>query len=326
MDPYPRIIFFGTPVFAVYSLKKIVENGYPVISIVTAPDKPAGRGLKIKVSPVKEAAMELGIPVLQPANLKDPLFLEQITNLHPDLQIIIAFRMLPKTIWALPPLGTINLHASVLPQYRGAAPINWAIINGEKETGLTTFFLNEQIDTGNIIFNSSLTIGPEENAGEIHDRLMVSGAGLLLKTMEGVVNGTIHEMSQIGLPGGDKIFKSAPKLTKEHCRIDWNQNITDIHNKIRGLSPHPGAYTELPMPDGDKLFLKIYKSSFIFTDDPHIPGSVDTDGKTYLKVSGENGYIHILELQPAGRKPLNIVDFLNGFGKLFIGNLDEQPF
>jgi len=318
MHSYPRIIFFGTPAFAVHALKAIVENGYPVIAVVTVPDKPAGRGLKIKVSPVKEAAFDLVIPVIQPANLKDPLFLEQLAALHPDLQIIIAFRMLPKTVWALPPLGTINLHASLLPQYRGAAPINWAIVNGEKETGLTTFFLNDQIDTGNIIFTTSLSIGPDENAGELHNRLMESGARLVLKTLEAVVNNTIQEIFQVDLFEGDELLKSAPKLTKEHCRIDWNQDVTDIHNKIRGLCPHPGAYTELPMNNGSKLLLKIFRSSYSITNDPQIPGRIESDGKTFITVTGKNGYIHILELQPAGRKPLKIGDFLNGFGRMFV--------
>lgn len=318
MRSFPRIIFFGTPAFAVYSLKKIVGSGYPVISVVTAPDKPAGRGLRLKVAPVKTAAMELGIPVLQPANLKDPLFLEQLSALQPDLQIIIAFRMLPKSIWSLPPHGTINLHASLLPQYRGAAPINWAIINGEKETGLTTFFLDQQIDSGKIIYTSSLSIGSEETAGELHDRLMVSGAGLMLKTLEGLIQGAIHGIAQVNIIGDNQVLKSAPKLNKEECRIDWNNNVADIHNKIRGLSPHPGAFTELPLPEGNKLFLKIYKSSCTFTIDPQIPGRLETDGKTYLHVTGNNGFINILELQPAGRKPLNIADFMNGFGRLLV--------
>jgi len=318
MFSYPRIIFFGTPAFAAYSLQRIVESDYSVVSVVTVPDKPAGRGLRIKVSPVKEAALELGIPVLQPTNLKDPLFREQLVDLRPDIQIIIAFRMLPKSIWSLPPLGTINLHASLLPQYRGAAPINWVIINGEKVTGLTTFFLNERIDTGNIIYRASLVIGPEENAGELHDRLMVSGGGLMLKTLEDILHKTVFGIAQIDILNHDEILKSAPKLTKEHCRIDWNQNITDIHNKIRGLAPHPGAYTELLTADGRLLFVKIFRSSVEFSNDPQVPGRVITDGKTFLNVTGRNGHLQILELQPAGRKPLNIGNFLNGFGRMFV--------
>jgi len=318
MYPYPRIIFFGTPVFAAYSLRKIVESGYDVVCIVTAPDKPAGRGLRIKIPPVKETAAEMGIQVLQPANLKDQSFQKQLASLKPELQIIVAFRMLPTSVWAIPPLGTINLHASVLPQYRGAAPINWAIINGENQTGLTTFRLNENIDTGNILLTSSLTIGPEENAGELHDRLMEAGADLLLKTIDGIVKGVIHEKSQTDILDDNIILNPAPKLTREHCHINWDQSITHIHNKIRGLSPYPGAYTELPINDGNKLFLKIFKSSCIFTDEIQVPGKVLTDGRNYLTVTGKDGYISILKLQPSGRKPLNIQDFLNGFGKMFV--------
>jgi len=318
MRSYPRIIFFGSPSFAVYSLRRIVEEGYNVVSVVTVPDKPAGRGLGIKVSPVKKAALELGIPVVQPVNLREPLFLEQLAALHPDLQIIIAFRMLPKSVWETPPLGTINLHASLLPQYRGAAPINWVIMNGEKVTGLTTFFLNERIDSGKIIYRMPLSIGPEENAGELHDRLMVSGAELMLKTVEDIVKNTAPRVDQIDLPEQDSVLKSAPKLTKEHCRIDWNQDISIIHDKVRGLAPHPGAFTELPMMDGRLLFVKIFRSSITHSGDIRNPGKILTDGKTFFNVTGRNGLVQILELQPAGRKPLKIDNFLNGFGKMFI--------
>lgn len=320
MRSYPRIIFFGSPSFAVYSLRRIIEKGYNVVSVVTVPDKPAGRGLGIKISPVKEAALELGIPVIQPANLREPLFLEQLATLRPDLQIIIAFRMLPRSVWEIPPLGTINLHASLLPQYRGAAPINWVIMNGEKATGLTTFFLNDRIDSGKIIYRMPLSIGPEENAGELHDRLMVSGAELILKTVEDIIQNSAPRVDQTDLSGHDIVLKSAPKLTREHCRIDWNQDITFIHDKIRGLAPHPGAFTELPMMDGRLLFVKVFRSSITHSDDIRNAGTILTDGKTFFNVTGRNGLVQILELQPAGRKPLKIDNFLNGFGKMFIRN------
>ncbi len=320
MFSYPRIIFFGSPSFAVHTLRRIVEKGYNVVSVVTVPDKPAGRGLGIRVSPVKEAALELGIPVLQPVNLREPLFLAQMAALRSDLQIIIAFRMLPKSVWEMPPLGTINLHASLLPQYRGAAPVNWVIMNGEKVTGLTTFFLNERIDSGKIIYRMPLTIGPEENAGELHDRLMISGAELMLKTVEDIVQNTAPRVDQTDLPEHDIVLKSAPKLTRENCRIDWNQDITIIHDKIRGLAPHPGAFTELPMTDGRFLFVKVFRSSITHSDDIRDPGTILTDGKTFFNITGRNGLVQILELQPAGRKPLKIASFLNGFGKMFIRN------
>ena len=313
----PRIIFFGTPDFAVYSLEKLVVNGYSIVAVVTAPDKPAGRGLKEKASPVKVFAMLHGIPVLQPVNMKDPKFSDQIKAFNPDLQIVIAFRMMPRLVWDLPPLGTFNLHASLLPQYRGAAPINWAVINGEPETGVTTFMLNEQIDTGKILFSDKILIGSNETAGELHDRLMRAGAELVIKTVDGIVSGAISETHQESLIGNHATLKQAPKIFKEDCRIDWNQDVATIHNFIRGLSPHPGAYTELKMPDGETLILKIYRSVPEQKEVQHSPGDFFTDGKSFLKVSAKNGFIHLEELQLAGRKVMNSGDFLRGFGKIF---------
>ncbi|MEI6455349.1 MAG: methionyl-tRNA formyltransferase [bacterium] len=318
MRTFPRIVFFGTPEFAVFSLWRIIGSGYTVAGVVTAPDKPAGRGLQLRVSPVKLAALELGIPVVQPVSLKDPVFLDQLSSWRPDIQIIIAFRMLPRIVWSLPPLGTVNLHASVLPQYRGAAPINWALINGERETGVTTFFLDDQIDTGKIIATSGITIAPDESAGQLHDRLMTTGAELVIKTIDDIISGSARMVPQDEIIDHFRELKKAPKLTKEHCRIDWNLEVEQIHNQVRGLSPHPGAYSELPMNDGNLLLCKILKVSFETCKPEFEPGKIFSDGKSYLSVSGKNGFIQILEIQPAGRKPLKIEAFLNGAGRMFV--------
>jgi len=316
MRSFPRIVFFGTPEFAVFSLRRLKECGFPVAGVVTAPDKPSGRGLKVQYSPVKQAALSSGIPLLQPLNLKDPQFLEELARWKPDIQLIIAFRMLPRQVWSLPPLGTINLHASLLPQYRGAAPINWVLMNGEKVTGVTTFFLDDHIDTGKIIDFTKVTIGPGETAGELHDRLMIAGADLVVKTLEEIISGSVRVTSQDTISSNGKL-KPAPKLTREDCRIDWNRNVEQIHNQIRGLSPHPGAFTDLQY-SGGLLLCKILKSDYEESEVDYKPGHLLTDGKTYLKVTGRNGFIRIIELQPAGRKPLKIQDFLNGSGPIFL--------
>ena len=313
----PRIIFFGTPDFAVASLKKLVSGGFSVVAVVTAPDKPAGRGLKEKSSPVKEFALSAGIPVLQPLNMKDPQFPEQLRSFSPDLQIVIAFRMMPRIVWAIPPMGTFNLHASLLPQYRGAAPINWAIMGGEPETGVTTFFLNDQIDTGKILFSEKVEIGPDETAGELHDRLMISGADLVLKTVERIASGEISEIHQDSLITDPAGLRHAPKIFKEDCRIDWDQEVSVIHNFIRGLSPYPGAFTEILLPDGTKQSLKILHAVPQQSVPPGSPGEFYTDGKTYLKAGAKNGFIQLEELQLAGRKVMNSGDFLRGFGRIF---------
>ncbi|MFZ4520973.1 MAG: methionyl-tRNA formyltransferase [Bacteroidales bacterium] len=316
MTPSPRIIFFGTPDFAVASLEKILAAGFSVVAIVTVPDKIAGRGLKERSSPVKEFGMQNGIPVLQPVNMKDPGFIEQLAAYKPDLQIVIAFRMMPKQVWSLPPLGTFNLHASLLPQYRGAAPINRAVMNGETETGVTTFFLNEQIDTGRILLSGKVPIGPDETAGELHDRLMVAGASLVLETIRQIVAGTFEEIQQESLITLAETLKPAPKIFKEDCLIDWNQEVTTLYNFIRGLSPHPGAYTKLKTADGEQI-LKIYRAVAEQAESGSVPGEFLSDGKTYLKVGAKNGYIHLNELQLSGRKVMNSGDFLRGFGRLF---------
>ncbi len=295
----------------------MVNDGFDVVAVVTTTDKPAGRGLKAKISPVKEFALQQGIPVLQPANMKDPQFLEQLRSYRPELQIVIAFRMMPRQVWELPSLGTFNLHASLLPQYRGAAPINRAIINGEKETGLTTFFLNEHIDTGKILLAKKVEIGPNESAGELHDRLMTIGAELVLTTVERIVSGDIEEVQQESLISDPAVLKPAPKIFKEDCRIDWRQDVLTIHNFIRGLSPYPGAFTPLTMADGGLQSLKIFRAFPEYADPCGCTGQFITDGKSFLKVGAKNGFIHLVELQIPGRKAMNSGDFLRGFGRIF---------
>lgn len=317
MADFPRIVFFGTPDFAVASLEQLVIAGLRVVAVVTAPDKQAGRGLKERSSPVKEFALLHGIPVLQPVNMKDPLFLDQLKSYSPDLQIVIAFRMIPRQVWTLPSLGTFNLHASLLPQYRGAAPINRAIINGEQETGVTTFFINEQIDTGKILLFERLLIGPDETAGELHDRLMTTGASLVLKTVEKIVSGRIEEIHQESLINDPGLLKQAPKIFKEDCRINWNQKAGAIHDFIRGLSPHPGAFTEFVSADGQVHNLKIFRAVPHPGDSHGLPGDFNTDGKTYLHVAAINGFLALNELQLSGRKIMSSADFLRGFGRLF---------
>ncbi|MDP1622080.1 MAG: methionyl-tRNA formyltransferase [Bacteroidales bacterium] len=317
MSSFPRIVFFGTPDFAVASLEHLVSAGFSIVAVVTAPDKPAGRGLQEKTSPVKEFALKHGIPLLQPVNMKDPGFISHLQSCQPDLQIVIAFRMIPRQVWELPPSGTFNLHASLLPQYRGAAPINRAIINGEQETGVTTFFLNEHIDTGKIIFSERVAIGPNETAGELHDRLMIKGAALVLKTVEGIVAGSIKEISQESLIGDSATLKQAPKIFKEDCRIDWSQDVLTVHNFIRGLSPHPGAFTTLKLSGSGIQNLKIFRAYPEPIDFRGSPGNFFTDGKSFLKVGAKNGFIHLEELQLSGRKVMSTGDFLRGFGRIF---------
>jgi methionyl-tRNA formyltransferase len=314
---FPRIIFYGTPDFAVTSLKQLVEAGYPVVCVVTAPDKPAGRGLKLKVSPVKEFAVASGIPVLQPEKLRDPLFLEQIDSFKPDLQIVIAFRMLPREVWSRPPLGTFNLHASLLPQYRGAAPIQWAVINGEQQTGVTTFFLNEAIDQGRILLFEKVPIGEMETSGELHDRLMETGSNLVLRTVEGIIKGELSGTGQ----DTTCALKTAPKIQKADCRINWDQEAGVVFNFIRGLSPHPGAFTELRGAKGIHTF-RIFRARPVRNENLMKPGSFMTDGKSFLKVAVRDGYIFIDELQYSGRKTMTTADFLRGYGKIFSETLD----
>ena len=309
----PRIIFMGTPEFAVASLDALVQAGHNIVGVVTAPDKPAGRGMKLTESAVKKYAVEKQLHILQPVKLKDPVFLDELKNLQADLQIVVAFRMLPEVVWNMPPMGTINLHGSLLPQYRGAAPINWAVINGEKETGVTTFKLQHEIDTGNILLQESFPIGEDETAGEVHDKMKEIGARLLVKTVEGLAKGTLTEMPQTAngrrqTADINTQLKHAPKIFTETCKIDWNHSVIAIYNLIRGLSPYPAAFTYL----NDKM-LKIYKAKKELHSSPKSAGSFETDNKTYLKFAGSDGYIYVTELQLEGKKRMGIEEFLRGY-------------
>jgi methionyl-tRNA formyltransferase len=306
-----RIVFMGTPEFAVSSLDRLLSARYNIIAVVTAPDKPAGRGLTLHQSDVKKYALSKGLNILQPEKLRDPDFIEELTSLKPDLQIVVAFRMLPEVIWKLPSLGTFNLHASLLPQYRGAAPINWAIINGEKETGVTTFFLNDKIDAGNIILSEAVQISPDENAGELHDRLMLSGADLVVRTVQAIQQNSYKTTEQEKLTI-DKI-KSAPKIFKQDCKIDWSRTNEDVYNFIRGLSPYPGAFTEIFSEDGKKFTIKIFRSSKTIQESKTSAGSVVTDGRSYLAIATTDGLIRIEEIQLTGKKIMRIDEFLRGF-------------
>lgn len=298
-----KIVFMGTPDFAVASLNALVEAGFDVVGVVTAADKPAGRGQKLQESAVKQYAVSKGLKVLQPLKLKDPLFIDELKALNADLQVVVAFRMLPEMVWDMPAKGTINLHASLLPQYRGAAPINHAIINGEKESGVTTFFLKHEIDTGDVIFSESVSISDDETAGDLHDKLMNVGAGLLVKTVTAIEEGNYTEQPQ---PQSDEL-KHAPKIFKEHCLIDWNQSVHKIYNLIRGLSPYPTAFTKL----NDKT-LKVFKAEFEEKEPGISPGSFLSDGKTYLKFAAKDGFIKFTDLQYEGKKRMQVDEFLRG--------------
>ena len=298
-----RIVFLGTPDFAVESLKALLQAGYNVVGVVTAPDKRAGRGQKLSESAVKQYAQEQGLPILQPLKLKDPEFIAQLSALKPDLQVVVAFRMLPETVWNLPPQGTVNVHGSLLPKYRGAAPINWAILNGEKETGVSTFKLQHEIDTGDILLQEKMPIGPNETAGELHDRMKVEGAQLLVKTLRELASGTLKASPQ----QLNSDTKHALKLFKTDCEIDWNNTSEQIHNQIRGLSPYPTAFTVL----GDKT-LKIF-SAEIEPGKPEIPaGTFSSDHKSYLKFAATDGYLSLKEMQLEGKKKMGIEEFLRG--------------
>lgn len=306
MTEYPKIVFLGTPDFAVATLRALIENGFPVVAVVTAPDKPAGRGMKMTESSVKQLAVELNIPVLQPEKLKNQEFLESLQSYQADLQVVVAFRMLPELVWAMPPLGTINLHGSLLPQYRGAAPINRAIMNGEKKTGVTTFKLQQEIDTGNILLMEEITIGPDETAGELHDRMMETGARLVVQTIRGLVDGTLEGKPQPVMNPSD--LKLAPKLFKADAEILWTDPISKIYNQIRGLSPFPGAFTDV-----NHKHLKILRARPEEADHGKLPGLLETDGKTWMRFAGMDGYLYIEELQLEGKKRMLIQDFLRGF-------------
>jgi methionyl-tRNA formyltransferase len=307
-----RIVFMGTPQFAVASLKILVENKYNVVGVITSPDKPAGRGQKVQQSAVKEFATQHNLKVLQPTNLKDESFLQELKSLQADLQIVVAFRMLPESVWNMPPLGTYNLHASLLPQYRGAAPINWAIINGEKETGITTFKLQHEIDTGNILMQQKVTIINDMNAGQLHDILMIQGGELILQTVKRIKQGDITLTEQSKLLANQEA-KHAPKIFKDTCKINWDDTLENIYNLIRGLSPYPCAWTELSSDSGKQIALKIYQAKQENAQHNKVVGQLDTDNKTYLKFACRGGFINVTELQIAGKKKLSITEFLKGF-------------
>jgi len=313
MNSGSKIVFMGTPDFAVPSLDALCKHNYRVVGVVTAPDKPAGRGQKLHHSPVKEYCLHNGLPVLQPTDLAGEGFLSRLKSLGADIFIVVAFRKLPAVVWQLPPLGTINLHASLLPQYRGAAPINRAIINGETVTGVTTFFINEKIDTGNVIRSASTPIGPDETFGDLHDRLMVMGATLLVETVSLITTSGIPPTTRQELPEGQAALKAAPKIFKDDCLIRWNRHITGVHNFIRGLSPYPGAYTFLESPDGSASSLKIFRSTAEPADHGHPPGTLITDGVNFLRIAAEGGYIMVHDLQLEGRKRMKTGEFLRGF-------------
>lgn len=306
-----RVVFMGTPEFAVPSLQLLHESRHQVVAVVTVPDKPAGRGMKIQYSPVKTYALEHGLPLLQPPKLKDPDFLKQLSSFQADLFVVVAFRMLPAEVWQMPPKGTINLHASLLPQYRGAAPINWAIINGEKVTGVTTFFIEHQIDTGNLLLSEKVDIGPDETAGQLHDRLKTIGAQLLLRTVDAIEEGTVKPIPQNSL-NVNETLKTAPKIFKDTCRISWDRTPFEIHNLVRGLSPVPGAFSYLTH-GSQKWLTKIYQVRPLMQQHALKPGNIISDGKTYLRVASQQGLVEILSLQLEGKKKLPIEEFLKGF-------------
>ncbi len=301
-----RIIYMGTPVFAVASLDALVKAGCQIVAVVTAPDKPGGRGMALQQSPVKQYALENNLPVLQPEKLRDPSFLQELKSFDADLQVCVAFRMLPELVWNMPPMGTINLHGSLLPQYRGAAPINWAVINGETETGVTTFKLKHEIDTGNILLQESFPITGEDTAGTVHDRMMQVGARLLLETVKGLAEGSLKETPQV--INSHESIRHAPKIFTETCLIDPTQTTEKVFNLVRGLSPYPAAFTYL----GDKK-LKIFRCKKTGRKPAVAPGEFETDGKTWLGLACTDGLLELLEIQLEGKKRMSAEDFLRGY-------------
>lgn len=309
-----KIVFMGTPEFAVASLEALMNNGFNIVGVITAPDKPAGRGQKIQMSAVKEFAVKHQLQVMQPTNLKDEHFLNELKALKPDLQIVVAFRMLPERVWNLPPHGTYNLHASLLPKYRGAAPINWSIINGDTESGVTTFKLTHEIDTGNILFQEKVKIGHTTTAGELHDELMKVGAGLIVRTVK-VIEDSANGKGELNfIKQDDTKATHAPKIFKETCKINWNEPIEKVNNLIRGMSPYPAAYTELVDANGQTLSLKLFSTEIISENiSGASAGTVNTDNKTYIKIQGNGGSLLVKELQLQGKKRMTVKEFLNGY-------------
>ena len=301
-----RIVFMGTPDFAVASLAVLVENNYSVVGVITSPDRPAGRGRSLRQSAVKKYAVERGLRLLQPTNLKDTDFLDELKSLKANLQVVVAFRMLPKAVWAMPEYGTFNLHASLLPDYRGAAPINWAIINGETKTGVTTFFIDEKIDTGAIILQSECEIKETDNAGSLHDRLMLSGAKLVLSTVRLIAGNTVETYNQKDL----RTLHAAPKLTRENSRIQWDQSLKSIYDHIRGLSPYPAAWTMLVNGE-EEIYIKVYSADYIKEDHTHQPGKVLNE-KSRIRIAVSGGFIDMEEIQLPGKRKMSAREVLNG--------------
>ena len=308
-----RIVFMGTPDFAVASLKALFDGGYNIVGVITAPDKPAGRGNKLTESAVKKYAVENNLKVLQPEKLKNPEFKKELQDLNADLQVVVAFRMLPEVVWNMPKFGTFNLHGSLLPQYRGAAPLNWAVMNGETKTGVTTFLLDHEIDTGKIIFKKETPIGENETVGEVHDRLMEIGAKLVVETVDAIAEGNIQPIPQTSLIEESQI-KHAPKIFKEDCKIDWKKDTETVRNLIRGLSPYPTAWTNMiNQKTGDEIQAKIFFAQKMDSEKAILPGTIDSDGKTFLNVACGNGWLQITDLQIAGKKRMKTDEFLRGF-------------
>ena len=307
-----RIVYMGTPDFAVESLRCLVEGGYNVVGVITMPDKPAGRGHKLQFSPVKQYALEHSLPLLQPEKLKDEAFVEALREWKADLQIVVAFRMLPEVVWNMPRLGTFNLHASLLPQYRGAAPINWAVINGDTETGITTFFLRHEIDTGEVIQQVRIPIADTDDVGIVHDKLMMLGGKLGTETVDAILNDAVKPIPQEEMAVVGEL-RPAPKIFKDTCRIDWNQPVKRIYDFIRGLSPYPAAWSELVQPDGETVVMKIFETEKIIQSHQLTPGTLLTDGKTYIHVAAADGIIGIRALQLPGKKRLKTDELLRGF-------------
>ncbi len=306
-----KIVYMGTPDFAVEALRQLVEGGYNVVGVITMPDKPAGRGHKIQFSPVKQYALEHHLPLLQPEKLKDEVFVQALREWKADLQIVVAFRMLPEVVWNMPRFGTFNLHASLLPQYRGAAPINWAVINGDTETGITTFFLKHEIDTGEVIQQVSVPIADTDNVEIVHDKLMLLGGKLVIETVDAILNGTVKAIPQEEMNVAEEL-RPAPKIFKETCRINWDAPVKKVYDFIRGLSPHPAAWTELIAPSGESMVVKVFESEKIVEAHQLEVGTLLTDGKKYIKVAVQDGFISILALQLPGKKRLKTDELLRG--------------
>ncbi len=311
MDKKPRIVFMGTPAFAVASLSALLDAKMNVVGVVTAPDKPGGRGMQLQQSAVKQFAVANNLPLLQPEKLKSPEFFDALSAWKPDLQVVVAFRMLPEKIWSYPPMGTLNVHGSLLPQYRGAAPINWAIINGEKETGVTTFQLQHAIDTGDILLQDRIAITENMTAGELHDNMMNVGANLLVKTLNGLIDSSIQSVPQNETGTDANSIKHAPKIFTKDCEINWDLPVIQIHNHIRGLAPFPGAITKV-----DGKIVKLFSTTISLESVKETPGSFITDGKSIAKFACKDGYILLNDIQWEGKKRMPVTDFLRGFRKL----------